>query len=289
MSYIKGLDGSQFQGLNAAAPDFNQVKAAGYEYWIQRMTYSYPGLGNKVDPSGARNYFAAKAAGLIPGNYHKVGWTDPISEADFFIDHSSPFNDGDLVAYDIEPSSDVAVPANWSEWEQKFVQRIHDRIGVWPFRYMNISMNNAMPAQGVVKNCGPWVAAPSYGFGADIPGLNLQFYVMQQGPTVHVPGITANVCDTDVFFGTKEQLLKYAYHNPTPTQPPAPTPAPTPSPAPAPKPTPAPEPAPTPEPTPEPSPQPTPAPQPKPVPVVDKPKHWYDFILALLRALHLIK
>lgn len=244
MSYILGIDPSQWQGN----VDFNQVKAAGYQFGIPRMTYAYPGSGCKIDPTASRNYYGLAAAGMITGGYHKVGWTDPIVEADFYLQAMSPLAEGDLLAYDIEPNSDVQVPDNWSAWEQTFVQRIVDRTHTYPLRYLNISMNNAMPAQGVVANCASWVAAPSFGWDDTVP-VNVPVTI-QQGPTAHIPGIPDNVCDTDAFFGTgdtnalRTQLLKLGYHAQTtppqvqePSTPPTPTPEPpTPDPVPVPEP-----------------------------------------------------
>lgn len=215
MGYILGLDVSYAQGT---ITDFVAAHAD-YEFMLIRMSYAYPGQACKFDNKAARNYEGAKAAGFIVGGYHKVGWTDPIVEADFFLEAMSPLADGDLLAYDKEPNSDVTVPPNWSEWEQAFVQRIHDRTGVWPFDYSNISMYNAMPREGVVVNCGPWVAAPSWSFDAALPVKDV--VMLQQGPTAQVPGIPDNVTDTNAFFGTKEQLLSYAYKTPQPTPGPA--------------------------------------------------------------------
>lgn len=218
---ILGLDVSYAQGT---ITDFAAAHAAGYEFMLIRMSYAYPGQACKFDIKAARNYTGAKAAGFIVGGYHKVGWTDPIVEADFFLQAMSPLADGDLLAYDKEPNSDVPIPPNWSEWEQAFVQRIHDRTGVWPFDYSNISMYNAMPREGVVANCGPWVAAPDWSFDAALPVKDV--VMIQQGPTAQVPGIPDNVTDTNAFFGTKEQLLSYAYKTPQPSAPdPAPQPA----------------------------------------------------------------
>ena len=170
------------------------------------------------------------SAGIAPGGYHKFGWTDPIAEADAFVNAMSPLEEGDVLAHDMEPASDVPIPANWSEFEQAYVQRVHDRTGVWSWRYENISMNNSMPKEGCVVNCLSWVAAPSFSWDATVP-VNTPV-VVQQGPSIHIPGITANVCDTDAFFGsgTSDQILaelrKTGYHSPTP--PPATTQNPTP-------------------------------------------------------------
>jgi GH25 family lysozyme M1 (1,4-beta-N-acetylmuramidase) len=254
MSYILGFDASQFQGTNISFP---QVKTAGYLFGICRATYAYPGQSIKIDPTFNRNYYGMVSAGILPGGYHKIGWTDPIAEADAFVNAMSPLSPGDLLAHDMEPASDVAIPANWSEFEQAYVQRVHDRTGVWSIRYENISMNNSMPKQGCVTNCPSWVAAPSYSWDATVP-VNTPV-IIQQGPTAHIPGITANVTDTDAFFGNGDtnqlldELRKLGYVPATPQ--PQPTPAPTPTPAA----------------TPEPVPTPAPAPQPQPTPVPPKP------------------
>lgn len=211
MLYITGLDGSTFQGTGI---DFSKVANAGYQFWIQRISASYPGH-SFYDETANTNYTGAIAAGMVSGGYHKVGWTDPIAEADFYLAGMRPFAEGDLFAYDIEPNSDVVVPVNWAQWEEAFVNHIYAVSGVWPFRYTNISMRNAMPPAGVVDNCAEWVAAPSYDFTAKVPVDGV--IAIQQGPSVNVPGVSANVVDTNAFFGTREQLLAYGYHAPVTT------------------------------------------------------------------------
>ena len=211
MSYILGFDASQFQGTNISFP---QVKAAGYLIGFTRMTYAYPGQSIMIDPTASKNYYGMVSAGILPGGYHKVGWTDPIAEADAFVNAMSPLSKNDGLMYDMEPALDVAIPANWSGWEQQFVQHIFDRTTVWPFRYENISMNNSMPKQGCVINCPSWVAAPSYSWNDTLP-VNTPV-VVQQGPTAQIPGITANVCDTDAFFfNSMDDYLKCTYQSPT--------------------------------------------------------------------------
>lgn len=269
MSYLLGLDASYAQGGDI---NFGAAKAAGYEFWLQRVSYAYPGQGCKLDTTGGTNYYGAQAAGFIVGGYHKIGWTDPITEADFFCKAMQPYAEGDLFAYDKEPTSDVPIPPNWAEWEQQFVQRVIDNTGgVKPFDYSNISMFNAMPRQGIVQDCAPWIAAPSFSFDADLP-VNA-VVMMQQGPTTQVPGIPHNVVDTDAFFGTREELLKYAYHAPAVIPQPEVAPAPSPAPEPAPQPQPVPGPEPAPQPSPAPAPDQTPVPAAVEPPVAPEPAH----------------
>lgn len=287
MGYILGLDGSQFQGNNI---DFNQVKAAGYLFWLQRMTYAYPGDPLSIDPTAQGNYYGAKAVGMIVGGYHKIGWTDPVAEADFFLAAMSPLVENDILAHDMEPASDCPIPDNWVEWEQAYVQRIYDRTGTYSVRYENISMNNDMPPTGVVSNCPSWVAAPSFSWDDTVP-VNVPVTI-QQGATVHVPGITANVCDTDAFFaeGSSDQILaqlnKIGYH----AQQPIPSPLPVVPPVVVP---PVDPPVVTPPILTPPISTPTPPVKKSPIvsvtalkPVVKK--HWYDVLIELLKQLKII-
>lgn len=206
------------------------------------------------DAQAARNYQNAVAAGKVPLMYHFAGGADPVQEADFFIGAVSPLAENDGLALDWEIEHDDA-----EGWIRAFVNRVHDRTGVWPWIYMDMDRANRYNMDDVWANCGFWCAAPSFGFDDTLPVKVPQ--IAQQGPIVG--GV-----DTDAFFGDIEQLKKYCYHAvapPAPAPAPDPTPVPTPVPDPEPKP---PTPEPTPEPTPDPEPTPTPTPEPTP-PVVD--------------------
>jgi len=204
--------------------------------------------GLYYDSKASINYASAVKYGKVPIGYHFAGGTDPIAEADFFIRAMSPLAENDVLALDWEVSHPDPVG-----WCTKFVNHVHDRTGVWPLVYMNMSTANAHDWSPVFNNCGYWCAAPSYGFNDTLPVKYPQ--VAQQGPIVG--GV-----DTDAFFGTVEQLKKYGYHAPAPQPIPQPTPIPVPEPAPTPQPEPSP--APVPEPTPSPAPKPTPSPLPTP-------------------------
>lgn len=212
---------------------------------MMKMSGFYTGsLQPYYDAQAARNYNNAVAAGKVPLMYHFAGGADPIAEADFFIGACSPLAENDLMALDWEIQH--ADPVGWC---LAFVNRVHERTGMWPWVYMNMSTANAYDWSPVFNNCGYWCAAPSYGFDDALPVKYPQ--IAQQGPIV-------NGVDTDAFFGTLDQLKKYGYHAvappvPVPTPPPAPDPVPEPVPDPTPKP-PAPDPIPDPAPVPSPSP-----------------------------------
>jgi len=177
--------------------------------------------GMYMDSKANTNYGHAVAAGKVPIGYWFAGGTDPIAEADFFLRTMAPLAENDVYALDWEVGHPDPVG-----WCHAFVNRVHDKIGVWPLVYMNMSTANAHDWSPVFSTCGYWCAAPSFGFNDTLPVKYAQ--VAQQGPIVG--GV-----DTDAFFGTVDQLKKYGYHAaaPAPTPPPAPVPQP-PAPAPAP-------------------------------------------------------
>lgn len=273
MAETRAIDVSRWQGII----DWRQVKASGIDIAIIKMSGGDDGL--YVDSRANANYYGAVGAGIAVGMYHFAGGTDPIAEADYYIQACSPLAEDDVLVLDWEVQH-----SNPVEWCRQFTQRCIDRTGVAPLLYINGSTWNAYDWSPVTAICGVYVAwyDRSPEDNLPVPGM----YVMHQySSTGSVPGISGNV-DLDMFFGTVEQFKKYGYHAPTPTPEPAPTPVPepvpTPAPAPAPVPVtpvvindplppvpiPTPAPAPAPVPTPEPVPTPIPAPKPEPTPNV---------------------
>lgn len=103
---------------------------------------------------------ACRAAGHPWGFYHFAQMNDPVTEADYFIDNTANYFGEGIPVLDWEVSQSV-------EWVNAFVERVHERTGVWPWIYANPWRFNQ---GGVNTNCGRWVAAyqestPS----ADIP------------------------------------------------------------------------------------------------------------------------
>ena len=198
MSYLTGLDVSQWNNYVPSGEDFVMIKMGGGD------------AGIYMDSKAALNYSNAVNAGKVVGGYWFAGGGDPIAEADYFVRCMSPVAENDVYALDWEIQHTDPVG-----WCLAFVNEVHSKVGVWPLIYLNISTTNAYDWTPVLQNCGLWLAAPSFSFDSDAPVHHV--YVMQQGPIV-------NGIDSDAFFGTREQLQAYGYHAPVaPTPPPAPT------------------------------------------------------------------
>lgn len=194
---------------------------------IVAMKASGDDAGLYLDSQLVRNYADAIRLGKVPILYHFAGGGDPVTEANYFIAAVSPYAVGDVYALDWEVN--VASPV---EWVNTFVTHFHAVVGAWPLVYMDISRREGSDWSPVLNNCGLWIAAPSFAFTDDIPGIGV--YVAQQGPIV-------NGVDTDMWFGTIAQLKAYGYHTPAATPPPPPVNPPEPTPVP---PTPVPDPTP---------------------------------------------
>lgn len=242
MSHIDFNDVSQWQG---------SINWATYPYPIVMIKMSGGDNGLYYDSKANANYYGAKAAGKAIGMYHFAGGGNPENEADFFIAACSPLEENDVLCLDYELH--LADPVGWC---QRFVNRVHDRTGVWPLVYLNGSTVNSYNWDSVLNNCGLWVAYWNYDPEGD-PVISRTYVAQQYTNQGLTAGINGRV-DTNAWFGTLAQFKKYGYH--APVAPPAPAPAPQPVPPPTPVPIP-----PKPDPVPPVDPTPPPAP-PAPVP-----------------------
>lgn len=198
--------------------------AVPYPIAIIKMSGGDQGL--YTDSKANANYYGAKNAGKAIGMYHFAGGKDAVNEADFFVAAISPLEKYDVPILDWEiPHAD---PVGWC-WT--FVNRVHDRTGVWPIIYMNLATLNAHNWNAVLEKCGLWLAAWNNNPQGDLPTHGHQYIMHQYTSDGAVNGIAGRV-DKDMFYGSVDQFRKYGWQGtpaPAPIPPPPPLPEPTPT------------------------------------------------------------
>lgn len=254
---LEGVDVSTWQGIinfDALAPSVDFIIAKATE-----------GIGYKDDQFD-RNRSGAHRTGKVFGAYHfaRPDLDDPEGEANYFLDTVSPTPD-EFISLDFEKNTSDA-----AGWTARFSAKIHARTNAWPLLYSPRALMAQIYASD--PSDGKWLADPDdspdgvahYPAGQVVP----YFYTMQQYGTIEKPGIQGAV-DHDLFFGSRDQLIKYTIGGQQPVSDPAPAPQP---PSPPPDPSPAPDPPfnPLPEPVP-PTPQVPPAPAPPVTPAPPDP------------------
>lgn len=197
---LKGIDISNWQkGLDLGAVagniDFVIVKAT------EGLSY--------VDKSCDRFFQEAKRLGKKVGFYHFARQNDPIAEADFFYKNTKNYFGQAIPVLDWEVDDSV-------DWVNRFVNRIHELSGVWPWVYANPWRFR----QGVVNaNCGRWVAGYpkngitdiGYGLNNSLPSsYNVgSVCAWQFTSSGRLSGYSGNL-DMDVFYGDAAAWDKYA-------------------------------------------------------------------------------
>lgn len=177
----------------------------------------------------------AKQLGMPWGFYHYAGTKDPVSEANYFIQHCEGyFGEGIPVldwegVYDKDGNLIFDQPV---DWVNRFVARIHEVKGIWCVIYGNPWRFNQ---GGVEQNCGRWVASyPSHllypNFDADegeCPDTDGLVCAWQFASDGRLNGYDGNL-DLNRFYGEKGAWAAYAgakvVLDPEPTPQPEPTP-----------------------------------------------------------------
>lgn len=197
---LKGIDISNWQsgldlGAIAESVDFVIVKAT------EGISY--------VDGSCDGFFQKAKQLGKKIGFYHFARQNDPVAEADFFYKNTKDYFGQAIPVLDWEVDDSV-------DWVNKFVNRIHELSGVWPWVYANPWRFR----QGAVNaNCGRWVAGYpkngitdiSYGLNNSLPSsYNVgSVCAWQFTSSGRLSGYSGNL-DMDVFYGDVAAWDKYA-------------------------------------------------------------------------------
>lgn len=142
---MRGIDVSYWNGK-----PFNAVTEAGYresDFVIVKTTEGDWYTNPYIDYAIGR----AKEDGKLWGFFHYAEGLDPVAEADFFIRH---WRDGGLPVLDWEGGGNAA----WGSttWCRRFVERVHERKGVWPVIYTG--MDGCRQAGNCADVCPLWFA-----------------------------------------------------------------------------------------------------------------------------------
>lgn len=217
---LLGIDIASYQGN----PDFDAVKGAGKQFVITKIT---EGTGY-INPTAARNRSEGHRVGMGVGLYHFARATDPIAEADYFVNSCGILLGGEVLMLDWEVGA--ADPVAWCK---QWLDHVFSRTGVKPLIYLNQNLNNSYDWSPVVNADYGLVIAQYDNNVNNLPQTDWKVVAMKQYTSSgQVPGIVGNV-DLDVFYGDLGQFQAYGKQGGSPAPAPAPAPAPTP-PAPAP-------------------------------------------------------
>lgn len=199
MAETAAIDVSQWQGV---------INWSAVNVPIAIIKMSGGDAGLYTDSKANANYYGAKNAGKAIGGYHFAGGGNPENEADFFVACMSPLEKDDVLVLDWE--REHADPVGWCT---RFVNRVHERTGVWPLFYTNTARFVAHAGFApVVANCGLWIADYRYTPAQDVP-CGHPYVMHQYSSSGSVPGIAGRV-DVDTWFGTVAQFRKYGWQPP---------------------------------------------------------------------------
>ena len=160
-----------------------------------------------VDPYCDGFVQAAKRLGKLWGFYHFAGDGNPTAEADYFYDNCQGYFHDGIPVLDWEGDQGV-------DWVNEFVNRIHERSGVWCWIYANPWRFNQ---GGVEQNCARWVASypdvahPSFDYaaGLDCPEVDGLVCAWQFCSDGLVDGYGGNL-DCSIYYGDERSWLAYA-------------------------------------------------------------------------------
>lgn len=174
---LHGIDISNWQGGTDIRSYFGT-----YDFFIMKAT---EGTGF-VDSYCDGWVQACIEDGQLWGFYHFAGNGDAVAEADYFYRKTSNYFGHGIPVLDWEGNQDVA-------WVNRFVERIHELTGIWPWIYANPWRFNQ---GGVNENCGRWVAA----YQANVPSVDLPICAWQY---------TSTPIDQNYFYGDADAWNAY--------------------------------------------------------------------------------
>jgi GH25 family lysozyme M1 (1,4-beta-N-acetylmuramidase) len=190
-----GVDCSKYQTV-----DFSKLKT---DFFLMKAT---EGTGY-TDPKFTSFQTACHQNNIPLGYYHfaRPDLNSAVNEADWFCSVIKPLN-GELICLDYEQMA-YADPVGWS---LAFVNRVHEKLGVWPLVYLNQSLAHGHDWSSVSKNCGLWLAQYDNISTSATPQPGWNIAMKQYTSTGSIMGIAGNV-DCNVFFGDLNVFKKYGY------------------------------------------------------------------------------
>ena len=214
-SYLRGVDGADYQHPNGAAINWRAVAAAGYKFAAVKATEGT----YYINPYGVKDVVAGQSAGLYM-TYYAFGIPNRgtgIAQADYLLRHSGWYANGHMLPPELDIEYD---PYSSNEcyglsqrgmvaWIAAFSTEIKTRTGEWPMIYTTADWWRT--CTGGNKIFGPnnplWVAA--YGFASPPLPTGWRTWTFWQYTSIGtVPGIKAPG-DTDLsyFNGSQVKLI----------------------------------------------------------------------------------
>lgn len=173
-----------------------------------------------VNPYCDTDYQAAKNAGKLLGVYHYAGGGDPVAEADYFLKNIQGYVGEAVLGLDWESGQN----ASWgnTNWCRQFVDRVHEKTGVYPIIYVQFSA--VWQVANCANDCALWGAGyPTYANSWTIPPF-LSSYKFSPWQVLTGWQFTGNTMDRSIFYldanGWKA-LAKANTSNPAPANQPA--------------------------------------------------------------------
>lgn len=206
------------------APDFARMKREGIVGVIHEAMYP-PNTG---DEKYAARQAAALAAGHLWGAYHFGNGSDPVRQADAFMNfverHGRGVSAGVLLVLDFEANTHYPGGTMNVKQAAAFAERVHARTGIYPGFYSN---ENRLRVAGreleadphsrdILKHCWLWVANYHYKPGALAPwgGWSLWQYTgdgICDLPRGSYPKACGNIpnAERNIFDGSEAALLQF--------------------------------------------------------------------------------
>ena len=197
---LKGIDVSSWQkgiNLSVVPADFVIIKAT------QGTWY--------VSPECDKQYQEAKKSGKLLGVYHYAEGSNPIAEADYFINNIKGYIREAILCLDWEGQDNPRFGNNDKAWVKEFCDHVFAKTGVKPLVYVQSS---AMDRLNGIGDYGLWVAQyPNYeptGY-QDAPWNECAYScaIRQYASTGRLSGYNGNL-DLNKFYGDRKAWLKYA-------------------------------------------------------------------------------